>query len=118
PRATAEISTPEPRSRAPSDRTTIRRIATKAASDRSTIDAILDEGLVANVGLVDPDGAPVVIPMAYARQGDRVLVHGSAASRLLRAGASGVPVGISVTLLDGLVVARSLCESAIAYRSW
>ncbi|MFN8051612.1 MAG: pyridoxamine 5'-phosphate oxidase family protein [Acidimicrobiales bacterium] len=101
----------------PSDRTRIRRIAEKAAYDRATIDAILDEGLVAHVGLVAADGAPVVIPTAYARQGDRVLVHGSAASRMIRTGAGGAEMCLTVTLLDGMVVARSLFESSMAYRS-
>ena len=101
----------------PSDRTRIRRIAEKAAYDRSTIDAILDAGLVGHLGLVGADGAPFVIPTAYARDGDRVLVHGSPASRMIRAGAGGAEVCLTVTLLDGMVVARSLFESSMAYRS-
>ena len=102
---------------APSDRTRIRRIAEHGHYDRRTIDAILDAGLVAHVGLVDPMGSPVVVPMAYARVGDRVIVHGSVASRTVRAGASGVAMCVTVTLLDGLVVARSLFESSFRYRS-
>lgn len=101
----------------PSDRTRIRRIAEKAAYDRETIDAILDAGLVGHLGLVSADGTPVVIPTAYARDGDRVLVHGSAASRMIRTGAAGSDVCLTVTLLDGMVVARSLFESSMAYRS-
>lgn len=101
----------------PSDRARVRRIAEKAHYDRATIDAILDDGLVAHVGLVAADGTPVVIPTAYARQGDRVLVHGSAASRLIRTGAKGAAMSLAVTHLDGMVVARSLFESSMAYRS-
>lgn len=106
-----------PTSEPPSERTRIRRIAEKARYDRPTIDAILDAGLVAHVGLVTGDGSPVVVPMAYARLGDRVVVHGSAASRLVRTASGGVPMSLAVTLLDGLVVARSLFESSMAYRS-
>jgi len=101
----------------PTDRSRVRRIAEKAAYDRATVDAILDEGLVAHLGLIAADGSPVVIPTAYARDGDRVLVHGSAASRMIRTGAGGSPVSLCVTLLDGMVVARSLFESSMAYRS-
>ena len=102
---------------APSDRTRIRRIAEKAAYDRPTIDAILDEGLIAHVGLVAADGTPVVIPTVYARDGDRVIVHGSAASRMIRTGAGGAAMSLTVTILDGMVIARSLFETSMAYRS-
>ncbi len=80
------------------------------------IDAILDEGLVASVGIV-ADGRPVVIPMAYARHGDHVLLHGAQASRLLAAGAGGTPLCVTVTLLDGLVLARSAFHHSLNYRS-
>jgi len=75
----------------PTPRTEVRRLPARAAYDRATIDAILDEGLVCHVGFV-ADGQPYVIPTAYARVGDRLYVHGSAASRMLRALAGGVPV--------------------------
>ncbi len=101
----------------PSDRARVRRLADKARYDRATIDAILDAGLIAHVGLITADGSPVVIPTAYARQGDRVLVHGSAASRMIRTGAGGAAMSLAVTHLDGMVVARSLFESSMAYRS-
>lgn len=101
----------------PSDRARVRRIADKARYDRATIDVILDDGLVAHLGLVSADGTPIVIPTAYARQGDRVLVHGSAASRMIRTGAAGAAMSLAVTHLDGMVVARSLFESSMAYRS-
>lgn len=114
---TPPSSRPGPGADAPSDRARVRRIADKAVYDRAAIDAILDEGLVAHLGLIASDGTPVVIPTAYARQGDRVLVHGSAASRMVRTGAGGAPMTLTVTLLDGMVVARSLFESSMAYRS-
>jgi nitroimidazol reductase NimA-like FMN-containing flavoprotein (pyridoxamine 5'-phosphate oxidase superfamily) len=77
---------------------------------------VLDAGLVAHVGLVD-DEQPFVVPVAYARDGDRVLIHGSTASRLFRSLAAGSPACLTVTLLDGLVVARSAFESSMHYRS-
>lgn len=99
-----------------SERTRIRRLPDKAVQDRAALDAILDEGLVAHVGIVDA-GAPFVLPVGYARRGDEVIVHGSTGSRLFRALDSGTPVCLTVTLLDGLVYARSLFESSMNYRS-
>jgi len=96
-------------------RTTIRRLPEKAVTDRITLDAILDSGLVAHVGIAEAD-QPFVMPCGYARDGDRILVHGSTGSRLFRALASGVPACITVTLLDGLLAARSLFESSMHYR--
>jgi uncharacterized protein len=104
------------RASAPSARTRLRRQPEKARYDRETIDAILDEALVAHLGLVN-DGQPFVIPTLHARAGDIVYVHGSAASRTLRALAAGVPVCLTVTLLDGLVLARSVFEHTVNYRS-
>jgi len=98
------------------DRTRTRRHAERAHDDRATLDAILDAGVVAYVGVVD-DGQPFVIPMAYARDGDRLLLHGSTASRLMRLLAAGAPACVSVTHLDGIVVARSAFESSMQYRS-
>ena len=89
-----------------SEATTVRR-DDRGHYDRATIDAILDEGTIAHVGLVAADGRPVVIPMVYARDGDRLLVHGSPATRLLRTLKRGVELCVTVTLLDGLVLARS-----------
>jgi hypothetical protein len=100
----------------PSARTRLRRQPEKARYDRETIDAILDEALVAHLGLVN-DGQPFVIPTLHARAGDIVYVHGSAASRTLRALAAGVPACLTVTLLDGLVLARSAFEHTVNYRS-
>jgi uncharacterized protein len=100
----------------PSARTTVRRLAERGRYDRATAHAILDEGLVAHVGLVSDDG-PVVIPMLYGRDGDRLLLHGSPASRLLRGGAKGTELCVTVTLVDGLVLARSAFHHSMNYRS-
>ena len=78
------------------------------------IRAILSDGLVAHVGIIDAHGAPVVIPMAYALDGDSILIHGSVASRLMR---TEGPICVTVTLLDGIVYARSLFNSSMNYRS-
>jgi nitroimidazol reductase NimA-like FMN-containing flavoprotein (pyridoxamine 5'-phosphate oxidase superfamily) len=78
--------------------------------------SILDEGLVCHVGITTDHG-PVVIPTTYARMGDHLVIHGSPASRLLRAGADGVDVCVTVTLLDGLVLARSAFHHSMNYRS-
>jgi nitroimidazol reductase NimA-like FMN-containing flavoprotein (pyridoxamine 5'-phosphate oxidase superfamily) len=80
------------------------------------VHAILDEGLVAHVGIVQ-DGQPFVVPMVYARDGERLLLHGSPASRLLRTLAGGAPVSVNVTLLDALVLARSTFHHSMNYRS-
>jgi nitroimidazol reductase NimA-like FMN-containing flavoprotein (pyridoxamine 5'-phosphate oxidase superfamily) len=100
----------------PSERSTIRRLPQRASYDRQVINQILDESMICQVALVQ-DGAPVVIPMNYVRMGDRVFVHGSKASRLLRLLASGVEACVSVTLLDGLVLARSAFHHSMNYRS-
>jgi hypothetical protein len=108
---------PEPdATAAPSPRATVRRLPDRARYDAATVHAILDEGLVCHVGFVD-DGQPLVIPSAYARDGERLLLHGSAASRMLRALAGGAPACVTVTLLDGLVLARSGFHSSLNYRS-
>lgn len=97
-------------------RTQVRRLPKRAAYDRATADAILDEGLICHVGLVE-DSQPFVIPTGYARDGDRLLLHGSAASRMMRAMAAGADLCITVTLLDGLVMARSAFHHSMNYRS-
>jgi nitroimidazol reductase NimA-like FMN-containing flavoprotein (pyridoxamine 5'-phosphate oxidase superfamily) len=89
----------------------------KQVHERAGLDAVLDAGLVAHVAVPGNDGQPFVIPVAYARDGDVVLFHGSTASRLFRSLAAGVPTCLTVTLLDGLVLARSLFESSMHYRS-
>jgi hypothetical protein len=100
-----------------SERVRVRRIAELARYDRAVIDGILDAATVGHIGVVGDDGQPFVLPVACARLGDEVLVHGSVASRLLRAGADGAPVCLTVTLIDGVIVARSLFESSMRYRS-
>lgn len=100
-----------------SDRTALRRLPERGHHDRATIDAILDEALICHLGLVDPDGRPFVIPTIHARVDDHLYVHGSPASRALRAGAAGVDACVTVTLLDGLVLARSAFHHSMNYRS-
>jgi uncharacterized protein len=97
-------------------RTEVHRLPLRGAYDRETIDAILDEGLICHVGFVS-DGSPFVIPTGYGRDGDRLLIHGSAASRMLRALSMGAEACITVTLLDGLVLARSAFHHSMNYRS-
>jgi nitroimidazol reductase NimA-like FMN-containing flavoprotein (pyridoxamine 5'-phosphate oxidase superfamily) len=99
----------------PTPQTTARR-DDRSSFDRSAAYAILDEGLVAHVGFV-VDGGPFVIPMVYGRDEDRLLLHGSVATRLTRTLSQGAPVCVTVTLLDGLVVARSQFHHSMNYRS-
>ena len=99
-----------------SARTKLRRVPKRGAHDRETIDAILDEAKVCHVGFVH-EGRPAVIPTLHARVGDEVLIHGSAASRALRALGSGVEVCLTATLVDGLVLARSAFHHSVNYRS-
>jgi uncharacterized protein len=99
------------------ERTRIRRLPEKQVTDRAALDAILDACRVAHLATSDSSGQPYVIPVAYARDRDHVLVHGSTGSRLFRALAAGVPTCLTVTLLDGLVLARSAFESSMHYRS-
>jgi hypothetical protein len=82
----------------------------------SALNGVLDEALVAHVAVVDGE-RPVVLPMACARDGDRLLLHGSTGSRVMRLLAAGAPACATVTLLDGLVLARSAFESSMHYRS-
>jgi len=97
-------------------RTRLRRLPEKGVADRATVEAVLDAGMVGHLAVVEGD-QPYVLPVAYARDGDRVLVHGSTGSRLFRAVASGAPTCLTVTLLDGWVLARSAFESSMHYRS-
>lgn len=100
----------------PTDRTTAQRVKHRAAYDRETVHAILDAGLVCHVG-VELDGQPYVVPMAYGRDGERLLLHGSVASRLMKALTGGAPACVTVTHVDGLVLARSGFSSSMNYRS-
>ncbi len=97
-------------------RTTLRRRPGRGSYDRDLVHAILDEGLVCHVGFVDA-GQPYVLPTTYARVGDRIVLHGSTANRMLRTLAAGAPACLTVTLLDGLVLARSAFHHSMNYRS-
>ena len=98
------------------ERNRVRRVPKRGQYDKDTIYRILDEGLVCHVGLAE-DGQPVVIPMNYARRDDAVILHGAPASRLLKYVQAGHPVCVTVTLLDGLVLARSVYHHSMNYRS-
>jgi len=100
----------------PTPRTRLVREAERGVYDRETAYRILDEGFLCHVGFV-ADGQPFVIPTSYGRKGDRLYIHGSAASRMLRQMKEGVPVCVTVTLLDGLVLARSIFNHSMNYRS-
>jgi uncharacterized protein len=95
----------------------VRRKRERGSYDRAAIDAILDEGLIAHLGIVDEDGQPFVIPTLHTRKGDVVYCHGSSASRTLRALASGAPACLTVSLIDGLVLARAAMHHSANYRS-
>ena len=103
------------RSGAPSERVRVKRVHERSAHDRATIDAILDAAPVAHVGYV-VGGQPFVTPTLQWREGDRVYWHGSAASRMLGA-ADGADVCVTVTLIDGIVLARSAFHHSVNYRS-
>jgi uncharacterized protein len=109
-------STIRRRTKAPSERVRVRRVHEKAAYDRDAVKAILDEALVAHVGFAH-EGQPFVIPTLHARLGEEVYVHGSSASRTLRAIGGTLPMCLTVTLLDGMVFARSMFEMSANYRS-
>jgi len=100
----------------PTSRTRVVREPHRGIYDREAVYQILDEGLVCHVGFVS-DGQPFVIPMNYGRSGDHLYLHGSVASRMLRRLDEGVPVCVTVTLLDGLVFARSIFNHSMNYRS-
>lgn len=97
-------------------RTRVKRIPEKAVTERDVAYAILDAGLVAHVAVVTDD-QPYVVPVGYARRDDDIVFHGSSASRLFKSLAKGAPTCVTVTLLDGLVLARSLFESSMHYRT-
>jgi uncharacterized protein len=101
---------------ASSARTRVKRGHERADYDRATIDAILDAALVCHLGF-ERDGQPYVIPTLHARIGDLLYVHGSAASRTVRALGEGIPACVTVTLVDGIVLARSVFEHSMNYRS-
>jgi len=101
---------------APSPRTRLVREADRAVYDRAAAYKILDEGFICHLGFV-ADGQPFVIPTSYGRVDDNLYIHGSAASRMLRRIDEGIAVCVTVTLLDGLVLARSIFNHSMNYRS-
>src|SRR5262245_57207802 len=101
---------------APTERTTLKRLPQRGSYDREVVYRILDEGFVCHVGFAI-DGQPFVIPTAYGRVSDTLYIHGSAASRVMRGLSGGIPVCVTVTLVDGLVLARSAFHHSINYRS-
>lgn len=102
--------------KAPSQRTTVKRVPQRANYETETIYQILDEGLVCHIGFV-VDGQPFVIPTAYGRVDDTLYIHGSPASRMVRTLQQGLDVCVTVTLIDGLVLARSAFHHSMNYRS-
>jgi nitroimidazol reductase NimA-like FMN-containing flavoprotein (pyridoxamine 5'-phosphate oxidase superfamily) len=100
----------------PTQHTTVKRHPERGAYDRATIDSILDEALICHIGFV-ADGRPFVIPTIHARDGDTLYIHGSPGSRMLRTAKEGVDICVTVTLLDGLVLARSVYNHSMNYRS-
>ncbi len=98
------------------ERTTLRRLPNRGSNEIEAVYAILDAAFLAHIGFV-VDGQPFVIPTLYGRAGDKLYLHGSAASRMMRALAGGVPVCATVSLVDGLVLARSAFHHSINYRS-
>jgi nitroimidazol reductase NimA-like FMN-containing flavoprotein (pyridoxamine 5'-phosphate oxidase superfamily) len=97
-------------------RTTLKRLPKRASYDREIVNSILDEGFICHVGFSVED-KPFVIPTGYARVEDKLLIHGSQASRMLRTLSQGIDVCVTVTLLDGLVLARSAFHHSMNYRS-
>jgi len=100
----------------PTDRTTLKRLPARGVYEREVVYRILDEGFICHVGFAAA-GKPFVIPTGYARLEDRLFIHGSQASRMLRTLKTGIDVCVTVTLLDGLVLARSAFHHSINYRS-
>src|SRR6185503_18130331 len=97
-------------------RTTLKRLPKRGSHERETVNQILDEGFICHVGFA-VDGLPFVIPTGYARADDKLIIHGSQASRMLRALKTGIDVCVTVTLIDGLVLARSAFHHSMNYRS-
>jgi nitroimidazol reductase NimA-like FMN-containing flavoprotein (pyridoxamine 5'-phosphate oxidase superfamily) len=100
----------------PTPRTQVNRLPKRGVYDEAEIHAILDEGFLCHVGFV-VDGQPFVIPTGYARRGNEIFLHGSPASRMLRTAGQGIDVCVTVTLVDGFVLARSAFHHSMNYRS-
>jgi nitroimidazol reductase NimA-like FMN-containing flavoprotein (pyridoxamine 5'-phosphate oxidase superfamily) len=107
---------PPKRNGAPTARTRVKRVPERGVYDREAIDAVLDAALICHLGFVH-EGQPYVIPTLHARVGDDVYVHGSTASRMLRSLGEGIDACLTVTLVDGIVLARSVFEHSMNYRS-
>ena len=116
PRKSVAMTTSNFSNHSPTVRTRVVREPQRAVYDRQAVNQILDEAFLCHVGFV-ADAQPFVIPTSYGRDGDTLYIHGSAASRMLRNLDQGVPVCITVTLLDGLVLARSVFNHSMNYRS-
>lgn len=100
----------------PTDRSTIRRGAARARTDRAELHAVLDAGTICHLGVLH-DGAPVVLPTGYGRVDDTLYLHGSTGAASLRGAAAGAPVCVTVTLVDGVVHARAVFHFSMNYRS-
>ncbi len=100
----------------PTEQNRVRRVPNRGAYDKATIYSIVDAAIICHVGLVQ-DGEPVVIPTLHVRRGDEILLHGATTSRLMQAAASGQPICLTMTLVDGLVLARSAFHHSANYRS-
>src|SRR5690349_3881868 len=100
----------------PTPRTQVRRLAKRGVYDRDVVHAILDAGLICHVA-VNVDGSPVVLPTLYGREGEMLYLHGSGANRMLKTMAEGADVCVAVTIIDGLVMARSAFHHSVNYRS-
>lgn len=98
------------------DRTKLKRLPKRGHFDRETVYSILDEGFICHVGFA-VDGQPFVVPTGYARAGDKLYIHGSQASRMLRSLAGGIDACVTVTIVDGLVLARAAFHHSMNYRS-
>jgi len=98
------------------ERTKLKRLPKRGHFDRETVYGILDEGFICHVGFA-PEGQPFVIPTGYARAGDKLYIHGSQASRMLKTLSGGVDACVTVTIIDGLVLARSAFHHSMNYRS-
>jgi len=110
------VGSPRP-AQPPSERVRLRRKRERGNYDRAVVDAILDEALIAHLGITEEGGQPLVIPTLHARCGEVVYLHGSTAGRTLRALAAGAPACLTVSLIDGLVLARSAMHHSANYRS-
>ena len=107
----------EPEALSVTPRTTLKRLPERGSYDRDVVDAILDEALICHLGFTGADGQPFVVPTICGRDGDTVYVHGSVASRMLRTLGKGASACLTVTLIDGIVAARSGFHSSMNYRS-